>query len=342
MKTLFTKILYELEKEHDLMLVTILSGSGSSPRGKGAQMLVNIDGRMLGTVGGGPVEKLCEEKAIELIAGKESHRQQFLLYQNDMDDIGAVCGGEVEVYFQYIDGHSNCWREIAGCVVSAISEKKEAWLIQRTDGEDPSVLDADGNVLAGPMIQDIGLRVDGCAQKDEYFSMKLPIGERAILFGGGHCSAALAPLLNTIGFRVTVMDCREAFANKERFPFAEEVICGDYQRISDYLTLDKNDYVVIMTSGHRFDFEIEQQVLRVPLAYVGVIGSRRKTAWVNSRLMEAGVPEDAIQRVHTPVGMAIKAVTPEEIAVSIAGEMILVRANYREAAGYSNHECPMC
>ena len=341
MNTIFAKILYELEKKHDLMLVTIISEQGSSPRGTGAQMLAGTEGRILGTVGGGPTEKLCEDMAVKLISERRSEIHEFRLHKNGLKDIGAVCGGDVKVYFQFIGGSSNCWSETAKCVAACISEKKAAWLVQRTDGSDPSVLDGEGNSILGESVTIPGLTAEGCVLKDGYFSMKLPIGDRCVIFGGGHCAAALAPLLNTIGFRVTVMDCREEYAKKERFPFAEEVICGDYRHISDYLTINEKDYLVIMTNGHSFDFDVEEQVLRIPTAYVGVIGSRSKTASVNQRLREAGVPEQGINSVHTPIGIAIKAVTPQEIAVSIAAEMILVRAAYREASGIETHGCPM-
>ena len=96
-----------------------------------------------------------------------------------------------------------------------------------------------------------------------------------------------------------------------------------------------------MTSGHSFDFAIERQVLMGDFAYVGVIGSRKKTAAVNQQLRERGVSEEAIARVHTPIGVSIKAVTPEEIAVSIAGEMICVRALRREQSGEPAKGCPM-
>ena len=107
---------------------------------------------------------------------------------------------------------------------------------------------------------------------------------------------------------------------------------------SDYLTITDEDFVVIMTSGHVRDFQVEEQTLRGPFAYVGVIGSRRKTASVNQRLLEAGIPQSSIDLVHTPIGTPILAVTPEEIAVSIAGEMIRVRAQRR---GPTSHGCPM-
>ena len=96
-----------------------------------------------------------------------------------------------------------------------------------------------------------------------------------------------------------------------------------------------------MTSGHTYDFTVQEQILRRPAAYVGVIGSRAKTASVNARLRAAGVDEGAIASIHTPVGVAIKAVTPAEIAVSIAGEMIYERALRREQAGIHVHGCPM-
>ena len=182
------------------------------------------------------------------------------------------------------------------------------------------------------------LRTPGFSMAAGYISLPLPIGQRALLFGAGHISQALCPLLTTVDFRPVVFDDRPELANTSLFPTAEQVICGDFTRISDYLTVTEEDFVVIMTSGHMRDFQVEDQVLRGAFAYVGVIGSRRKTASVNQRLREAGIPEEAIALVHTPIGTPILAVTPEEIAVSIAGEMIQVRAQRR---GPTPHGCPM-
>ncbi|HCI67720.1 MAG TPA: xanthine dehydrogenase, partial [Oscillibacter sp.] len=173
------------------------------------------------------------------------------------------------------------------------------------------------------------------------FSMELPVGERALILGAGHIARALVPLLRTVGFRPVVLDDRPGFATAENFPQADDTICAAFTPLEDSVTLTPEDYVVIMTNGHEHDFQCEVQVLRRETAYVGVIGSRKKTAYVNQRLREAGIPEEKIAFVHTPIGTAIKAVTPEEIAVSIAGEMICVRATRREAAGEVHHGCPM-
>lgn len=345
MNTIFSTLLYQMEKGADTVLVTIVSEDGSTPRGTGSQILVGGHGQLIGTIGGGAVEKRAEELALKLLAGdslKHGCLHAFQLRKNADEDIGMVCGGDVTVLFQQIAGDDAAWKEVAGKLLEQIAARKRGWLVQRTDGGAPTLLDEHGACLAGAALPtENGLAEQGCVLTDAYFSMPLPIGERAIIFGGGHCALALAPLLTSVGFRVSVMDDREEFANAARFPWAEQVVCGDYGKIFSYFTLTAEDYVVIMTNGHSHDFAVQEQVLRHPLAYVGVIGSRSKTASVNARLREKNVPEDAIQSVHTPIGTAIKAVTPEEIAVSIAGEMIYERALRREANGEAAHGCPM-
>ena len=165
---------------------------------------------------------------------------------------------------------------------------------------------------------------------DEHFSMPLPIMERVIIFGAGHIAQALTPISSMVNFRITIFDNREEFACKDKFPHAQNVILGDFTKISDYLDLAAEDYCVVVTSGHSYDFEVQKQILRKNLAYIGVIGSKGKIAHTNNLLIKEGISEERLKGIYTPIGTEIKAVTPEEIAVSIAGEMILVRANHKE------------
>lgn len=329
MDRILAKLLYELEKKIDTVLVTIVADRGSAPRGAGSQMLVEENGRILGTIGGGAVEARSEEMAKAVLREKQSRCHLFELHNNAKEDIGMVCGGDVKVLFQYIPGDSETWTALAGAVLDRVAKHQPGWLTLYTDGSEPTLLDGEGEAVLGEI------------REGEQVRLPLPIGERAFIFGAGHCAQALAPLLNTVGFRVTVFDEREEYANRAAFPTAEQVIVGDYTKLSDYITFGEGDYIVIMTSGHSYDLEVQDQVLRGDFAYVGVIGSRRKTATVNRKLLDRGVPEEAIARVHTPIGTAIKAVTPEEIAVSIAGEMIYERAVRREADGIVAHGCPM-
>ena len=298
MNNIFTTLLYQMEKHHDTVLCTIIADNDSTPRGRGAQMLVGQSGLLCGTIGGGAVEGQTIELGKKLLQERRSAVHEYRLHRNKVEDIGMVCGGDVTV-------------------LRRVTQRQPGWLALALDGGAPAVQDT-------------------AECDDAHFTHPLPIGERAILFGAGHCSVALCPLLATVGFRVTVVDNRQELATKERFPAADAVLCCDLAHISDAVTIGDDDYVVIMTNGHRHDFVVEEQVLRGQYAYIGVIGSRTKTASVNALLQQAG-----ISAVHTPIGTAIKAVTPEEIAVSIAGEMICVRATRREDAGIKLHGCPM-
>ena len=342
MNTIFAKILYELEKDHDLVLVTLIAEKGSAPRGTGSQMLVNMDGRLLGTIGGGAVEYEAEQLGLSLLNEKRSCVHDYVLRKNKTEDLGMVCGGDVTAFFQFIDHTDSRWGALAGAVSKRTSARMPGWLVQQLDGGFPALLGENGELLAGEIIENTAVyQIPGCMRTESGFSMPLPIGERAVIFGGGHIARELAPLLKNVGFRVTVMDCREEYTDPADFPGAERIICGDYLHLDQYLDLGEEDYVVVMTNGHAHDFDIQEQALRRRLAYIGVIGSRKKTAVVNHRLREAGVPEEGIAQVHTPIGTNIKAVTPAEIAISIAGEMIYERALRREADGIRHSGCPM-
>ncbi len=343
MNTIFSRLLYMMEKNEDTMLVTIIKEDGSAPRGTGSTMLIGKGGEhLLGTIGGGAVENQSEKLAGELLDKKQSLIKEFVLRPNDGEDIGMVCGGDVSVYFQFISAQEKGWSEIAAKIQECYEKKIPAWLILHLDGSLASLADSDGNIIAGNAdINCEGLLAEGCLTNDQYFSIQLQLGERALIFGGGHCAKALAPLLKTVGFRVTIMDNRPEFVTRELHPTAENLICGDFKKLSDYIDFKDDDYIVVMTNGHSHDMEVEEQVLRIPSAYVGVIGSARKTAAVNAKLRAAGISDEVIATVHTPIGIKIKAVTPEEIAVSIAGEMIYERALKREAGSEATHGCPM-
>lgn len=340
MNQIFAQLFYEMEKHRDTVLVTLIDAAGSAPRKSGSQMLVGANGRLTGTIGGGAVERRSEEMAMALLREKRSAVHDFLLHTAASGgDIGMVCGGDVTAHFQFIPAEDASWQALASALTERLTAHQRGWLVLREDGGCGALLGPEG-LLWGTLpegVEPTSLQTD-CVRRGGVFSMPLPIGERALLFGAGHISQALCPLLVTVGFRPVVFDCRPELATRKLFPTAEEIICGDFTSIKDHLTVTEEDFVVIMTNGHMHDFHVEEQVLRGPFAYVGVIGSRTKTASVNRRLREAGIPEESIAQIHTPIGTAIQAVTPAEIAVSIAGEMILCRAERR---GDNPHGCPM-
>jgi len=155
---------------------------------------------------------------------------------------------------------------------------------------------------------------------------------RLIILGGGHIAVPLASMGKTLGFQVSVVDDRPTFANQTRFPEADQVLCQDFRAAIVSLGIDLNSYVIIVTRGHQHDRTCLEEVLRQqPAAYVGMIGSRRKCAAVLNDLRETGADPMRLAAVYAPIGLDIGAQTPEEIAVSIIAEIIMVRHK-----GYSN------
>ena len=145
------------------------------------------------------------------------------------------------------------------------------------------------------------------------------------IFGAGHVSINLYKVARGVGFDVTVVDDREAYASRERFPEANEVIAEDFERVMARLAPNESSYIVIVTRGHRDDMRILRWAVQTPARYIGMIGSKRKTIAIFRELTKEGIAPGLFERVHAPVGLDIGAVTPEEIAVAITAELIAVR-----------------
>lgn len=148
---------------------------------------------------------------------------------------------------------------------------------------------------------------------------------RLLIVGGGHVGLALARIGAIVGFSVAVLDDRVEFANAERFPMADEVVCGDVAESLDAMRFDETVYTVLVSRGHTVDALALRHTVSRGGAYVGMIGSRRRTATVMQMLRDEGFAAEDLARVHTPIGLDINAETPEEIAISILAEIVLVR-----------------
>jgi xanthine dehydrogenase accessory factor len=148
---------------------------------------------------------------------------------------------------------------------------------------------------------------------------------RAFIFGGGHVSKSISKVANMAGFATVVIDDREAFANKERFPEADETYAEEYEAVFPKLAVTSSSYVVIVTRGHRDDMRVLRWAIGTPARYIAMIGSKRKTISVVKELEKEGFPRQAFDRLFAPMGLEIGAETPEEIAISVVAEMIAVR-----------------
>jgi xanthine dehydrogenase accessory factor len=150
------------------------------------------------------------------------------------------------------------------------------------------------------------------------------------IFGGGHISLFVSKISAMAGFKVAVIDDRAQFASRERFPEAEQVIVGEFFLAFPQLKVNRSSYLVIVTRGHAYDREVLAWALNTEAGYIGMIGSKKKIRDVYKSLEEKGITREKLQRVHAPIGLDIGALTPEEIAVSIVGQMIQVRRKSRK------------
>lgn len=164
-----------------------------------------------------------------------------------------------------------------------------------------------------------------CGGQLEVFIEPIEPQPRALIFGAGHISKSLCQVASLIGFATTVIDDRESFANRERFPLADEVLAGEYEEIFPKLEISTSSYLIIVTRGHRDDMRILRWAVGTPARYVAMIGSKRKVISVERELEKEGIPVESFQRISAPMGLDIGAQSPEEIAVSVAAEMIAVR-----------------
>jgi xanthine dehydrogenase accessory factor len=173
-----------------------------------------------------------------------------------------------------------------------------------------------------------GERIERLAAPADGIEVMIEVTERPatlLVVGGGHVGQAIASIASIAGFTVAVLDDREAFANAERFPMADRVICGDFTEELRRFPIDSTTYIIMVTRGHKQDELALREVAGSNAAYVGMIGSLRRVGTVLTHLAVGGVPRDVLERVHTPIGLDIGAETPEEIAVSVVAELVLVR-----------------
>lgn len=331
MRRLLETMRAQLEGGGDAVLVTVISSSGSTPRGAGARMLVTAEGRLCGTVGGGVLEYRCEQIATGLLGEHRSQRCALDLSAEDRDRLGMICGGHVDVFFLFISGGDQDTIAVIGEMERALKNAENLWLVMDmtdegrlglyTDVEGFRFIDvpvgAERDLIGGPHCVTLEGRT--------FYAEKIAFSEAVYVFGCGHVGQALVPVLSSVGFNCVALDDRPEFADRRLFPDAVDVRVIDFEHIDQAVNIGPDDYVVVMTRGHACDTIVQAQALKTSCCYLGVIGSRRKKAGVFEKLREMGFTDKDLERVTTPIGLEIGAETPEEIAISIAAQMISVR-----------------
>ncbi len=349
MNTIFDSACDYLEKDTPFVMATIVRHAGSTPRASGSKMIISPDGDGIGTIGGGLLEARTMSRAVELIGCRASALIPFDLNVQVVSTMDMICGGAAEVLLDYVAVTQEnravfgAWSKMLvaggkGCLLTRVMTSAEDGKIVRVDH---ALANARGEIEVGSftlVARQLKQVAEAAASPDMQtvstdggFVVVEPATRicTAYIFGAGHVSRPTAQMASLVGFRVNVADDREVYANAQRFPEADKVrVLDGFAHCMPQGDLGPDDFVIIITRGHLHDKTVLAQALRAGAGYIGMIGSRKKRNAIFRILLDEGFSQSDIDRVHSPIGLNIGAETPEEIAVSIVGEMIAVRAGY--------------
>ena len=315
MKELMKKLKEEVVHGNDCYLVALIESEGSTPRSSGAYMLVNKNGWVAGTVGGGGMEyaAVCEAQK-KLLAGEcKSFAKRFDL----TTAAGMACGGYCSLQFCYMPP-CQATEILVEYILYKLKGAASWWLLLPMGAGNISVQDS-----LPVMKHQCFYKLDG----QEYFAQEYNYDGSVFIFGAGHVARELVPLLTHLGFRCLVYDDRAEFADPAVFPTAFRVQQVDYTKLGEVCSPACKDYAVVMTRGHVHDANCERFLLKTRVHYIGIMGSKNKARLAREALLAEGYSEAELARITTPIGIDIGSETPAEIAVSIAAQLIQVRAN---------------
>ncbi|MYA62886.1 MAG: hypothetical protein F4X94_09970 [Dehalococcoidia bacterium] len=348
MQDVFHEAVNLLQNEQQLVMATVIRTKGSTPQKPGAKLLVRSDGSGVGTLGGGCVEGDIWYAASQLMRrGGDAQYREYELNEDLAAQDGLVCGGTMfflidpvyqpDQYLDYakeIDAAYEGGPSVAlASLIKAAPGKSlpvGAKLFIREDGSTEgslgdSELDRDAIKRAHGLMamgrNEYAIAEDGA----EYFIEAYTTPPQLVICGGGHVSFALAAHAKPLGFRLFITDDREEFANPERFPDADIIVAKKPEDALDELPINANTFIVVATRGHRFDNVALAAAAATPARYVGLMGSKRKTILIYEDLVRMGLDEQRLRDIRSPIGLDIRARTPEEIAVSIMGEVLMFR-----------------
>jgi xanthine dehydrogenase accessory factor len=333
-------------------LATVVQTFSSAPREPGAALAVSPTGEVVGSVSGGCVEGAVYELAEQVTASGTSVLQRYGISDDTAFSVGLTCGGIIDIFVEPVSAYTypqfgevaaavGVQQPVAVATVIAgpgqVGARRVVWPedhVPRAEGTlgsgdrlDQAVDDDARGMLAQGLTGVRKYGPDGERRRDELsvFVQSFAPQPRMLVFGAIDFAAAVARIGKFLGYRVTVCDARPVFATKARFPDADEVITDWPHRFLSKVATDERTVICVLTHDPKFDVPVLEVALRMPAAYVGAMGSRRTHLDRLDRLREAGLSEDELTRLKSPIGLDLGARTPEETAVAIAAELIQLR-----------------
>ena len=334
----------QFENNHPVILVSIISMEGSTPRESGTKMVVAADGNY-GTVGGSLLEAAAIKKARHLLTTGRSELFDFDLSGENTSSPGMICGGKAQLLLDFL-GPSQTNRALFKEMNTKIVAGRKFFLVtsvlQSNEGVKITgrcLLFPDGSTTGDNIISPPDISMIQEQTHHLFTTTVLPTGETKLVidpvsrfktifcFGAGHVAVPTVHIAAMVGFQVVVIDDREEFANPQRFPDAGRIcVINDFSRALAGLEIDEDSFIIIVTRGHMYDRIVLEQALKTRAGYIGMISSKTKRDAIYHTLLNEGIATlDDLKRVYSPIGLPIGGQSPEEIAVSIVAELISVR-----------------
>ena len=323
-------------------IATVVRTTGSTPQVVGAKLLADDLGRLTGTLGGGCVEADAVDEAKRVLETATSSLRDYQLTEELAFDTGLVCGGTMWIAIEpgrealraaqrdLLDDLLAASRGGAPVALATLLAKRgreyatSGRMLVESDGHVTGSLGAFDEQAIAVARESLERGTARVVPLDEAHELLVePVTSRPMLVqvGAGHVGAAVARMARLLDFRVVVVDDRPEFANRDRLPEADEVVCADMIRAIEALPIAWNTFIVVATRGHKMDAHALRAAVKTPARYVGLVGSKRKTILIDRMLRDEGVSEDRIRSVHAPIGLDLGGRTPAEIALAILAEI---------------------
>ena len=348
MHEVFSDAIERLGSGEKIVVATVVRTKGSTPQKPGAKLLVREDGSGTGTLGGGCVEGDIWFAAKQLMQeGGGTEYREYELNEDLAAEDGLICGGTMyflidpvyspDKYLPYASEIDKAYSGSGAVALATVVRTGENGhskigdkLFVRENGENEGSIGDDGedNQARNKAFE---LMIHG---RNEYVTTKsgtecfieaYTTPPQLVICGGGHVARALASLAKPLEFRLFITDDREEFANDDRFPEADIIISETPEQALPQLPINPNTFIVVATRGHRYDNVALLAAAKTSAKYVGLMGSKRKTILIYEDLMRGGLEYDRLNEIRSPIGLDIRARTPEEIAISIMSEILMFR-----------------
>lgn len=327
---------WQADGTEPIALATVIKTWGSAPRKTGAKMALTPSGKLSGSVSGGCVEGAVFDLGVEALQADTPQLVEFGVADETAWEVGLACGGSIRVWIAPFDPLYQAAAELmaqdaAFALVSVIGAGVHfgrKLLVTPIDqqGSIADTLDSQLAASARAAIQtgqSTTLTID---ETELYIDVNLP-APQLIMVGGVHIAIGLTSMAQTLGYRTVIVDPRRAFGSDERFPHVDQLIQAWPKEAFEQLLINENTAIALLTHDPKIDDPAITQVLDSSAFYIGALGSRKTHAKRVARLKEAGFSDQQIGRIHGPIGLDLNAQNPEEIALSVMGEIVAVRRN---------------